>query len=396
MQDYEELLEEQESNVLRAFLNLDSPFEVRSEFSHHKLNFTTQSAIREPSKKEDEKNKPLNVLVDEDGYANVIDHNVHKKAIEHARKNLTLVLNKTGDNVNATTMENTQDNEGSSNDASRNIKLNDCSLAKKTLPDIDSIVFLLEDALPNVDRNSLIGMVQKSLELLRTDSIKPGFLNGQCFVKSYSNYATHNVSVTEKNIKCYQAYPRYRDNYYCSHALSVAIIGNAIHRYAESLSRIVKPNLTAIASKNVGRNVGKKKPVKERKRTKAYTPEKVSLKYNNTQPFQSNNPVGLQSGSSTIPSTFQPQPTSRFSHTASSTCFQLTAQTSSSPNMLLNVQRSSDQPFALSFRAGTYDQLLTPAVSDNAYQIPSTTPQSSSSFNRCSVPQVRFNNDHRL
>ena len=29
MQDYEELLEEQESNVLRAFLNLDSPFEVR-------------------------------------------------------------------------------------------------------------------------------------------------------------------------------------------------------------------------------------------------------------------------------------------------------------------------------------------------------------------------------
>ena len=55
MQEYEELLEEQESNVLRAFLKLDSPFEVRSEFSHHKLNFTTYFAILEPSKRGCEK-----------------------------------------------------------------------------------------------------------------------------------------------------------------------------------------------------------------------------------------------------------------------------------------------------------------------------------------------------
>ena len=39
----------------------------------------------------------------------------------------------------------------------------------------------------------------------------------------------HNVSVTEKNIKCDQACPQYRDNYYCSRVLSAAIIGNAIH-----------------------------------------------------------------------------------------------------------------------------------------------------------------------
>ena len=55
VQEYEELLEEQESNVLRAFLNLDSPFDVRSEFSHHKLNFTIQFAIPESSKKGCEK-----------------------------------------------------------------------------------------------------------------------------------------------------------------------------------------------------------------------------------------------------------------------------------------------------------------------------------------------------
>ena len=89
MQEYEELLEEQESNVLRAFLNLDSLFEVRSEFSHHKLNFTTQFAIREPSKNEDVKNELLNVLIDDESYANVIGHNVNTKAIENARKNLT-------------------------------------------------------------------------------------------------------------------------------------------------------------------------------------------------------------------------------------------------------------------------------------------------------------------
>ena len=55
MQEYEELLEEQENNVLRALLNLDSPFQVWSEFSHHNLNFTTQLAILEPRKKEDVK-----------------------------------------------------------------------------------------------------------------------------------------------------------------------------------------------------------------------------------------------------------------------------------------------------------------------------------------------------
>ena len=192
------------------------------------------------------------------------------------------------------------------------------------------------------------------------------------------------MSVTEKNIKCDQACPWYRDNYYCSYALSVAIIENARHRYAQSLRHIVKPNLTAIVSKNVG----KKKTVKERKRTKAYTPEKVSVKYNNIQSFGSNNLVGLQSRSSTISLTFQPQPSSRFSHTAFNTCFQ--------PNLRLNDERSSDQPFALSFRDSTYDELLTPAVSDKTYQIPSTAPQSTSSFIRCSVPQVWFNNDQEL
>ena len=67
--------------------------------------------------------------------------------------------------------------------------LNDCSLTNGTLPDIGSIVFLLEKALPNLDRNSLIDMVQKSLDLVRRNSVKTGFLNGQYFVKSYSNGA---------------------------------------------------------------------------------------------------------------------------------------------------------------------------------------------------------------
>ena len=45
-------------------------------------------------------------------------------------------------------MENTLDNEASSNDASRNVKLNDCIVTNETHPDIDSIVFLLEETCP--------------------------------------------------------------------------------------------------------------------------------------------------------------------------------------------------------------------------------------------------------
>ena len=111
------MLEEHKCNVL---LNLDSPFEVGSEFSHHKLNFTTQFAILEPSIKEDVKNKLLDVLIDEKSYANAIGHNVNTKAIDNARKNLTLLLDKISGNTNAATIKNTQHNEASSNDASRN------------------------------------------------------------------------------------------------------------------------------------------------------------------------------------------------------------------------------------------------------------------------------------
>ena len=90
VQECEELLEEQESNVLRAFLNLHSPFEVQSKFSYHKLNFITQFVMLEPSKKEDVKNKLLNVLNDEESYANVIGYNVNTKAIDNARKKLNV------------------------------------------------------------------------------------------------------------------------------------------------------------------------------------------------------------------------------------------------------------------------------------------------------------------
>ena len=77
------MLEEHKCNVL---LNLDSPFEVGSEFSHHKLNFTTQFAILEPSIKEDVKNKLLDVLIDEKSYANAIGHNVNRKQLTMREK----------------------------------------------------------------------------------------------------------------------------------------------------------------------------------------------------------------------------------------------------------------------------------------------------------------------
>ena len=44
------------------------------------------------------KNKLLDVLVDKESNANVIGHNFNTKAIDNARKNLTLVLDKIDDN----------------------------------------------------------------------------------------------------------------------------------------------------------------------------------------------------------------------------------------------------------------------------------------------------------
>ena len=68
-----------------------------------------------------------------------------------------------------------------------------------------SPIFLLEEALPNVDRNSdWYGTEKSGISSYR---LKLGFINGQYFVKSYSNGGPGKVSVTEKNINCGQACP---------------------------------------------------------------------------------------------------------------------------------------------------------------------------------------------
>ena len=46
-------------------------------------------------------------------------------------------------------------------------------------PDLDSLVFLLQDALVNENKDVVIAMVFKSKELIASNSLLKGFLTGQ-------------------------------------------------------------------------------------------------------------------------------------------------------------------------------------------------------------------------
>ena len=52
--------------------------------------------------------------------------------------------------------------------------------------DIDSLVFLLQDALANEDKDAVMAMVLKSKELVASNSLLKGFSPGQYLVKSLS------------------------------------------------------------------------------------------------------------------------------------------------------------------------------------------------------------------
>ena len=84
---YENIIENQGSNILRAFLGLESTFEVRQEFSNYSMDFNDYTA-KSMSEKQEFRKKVANKVADRKRYDEVLKFQTGEGAIKKMRKNI--------------------------------------------------------------------------------------------------------------------------------------------------------------------------------------------------------------------------------------------------------------------------------------------------------------------
>ena len=172
-------------------------------------NFKIEFASLNPVGKQRLKDEFHNVIVDENSYKSITGFKAGKLAIANTRQNAKRLLLSTAageESVASTDLASFQQQlpyaepmQASAVD-SDNIQF----------PDLDCLVFLLQDALANEDKDVVMAMVLKSKEFIASNSLLKGFAPGQYLVKSLSNSAGSPdvVSVGGNNISCDKVCPK--------------------------------------------------------------------------------------------------------------------------------------------------------------------------------------------
>ena len=84
--EYEELVQCQESDVLKAYLGLRGPYEVREEFKNNMRNFNTEYASLSAPVKAKVKELLLNVAVEPKAYTSIIKFKASDVALDNTRR----------------------------------------------------------------------------------------------------------------------------------------------------------------------------------------------------------------------------------------------------------------------------------------------------------------------
>ena len=94
---YENTMQNQESNILRAFLGLENTFEVKEEFSNYSMDFNDYAA-KGMSEKQELRKKVANIVADRKRYDEVLKFQTGKSAIKKMRESIEhgLLGNKEG------------------------------------------------------------------------------------------------------------------------------------------------------------------------------------------------------------------------------------------------------------------------------------------------------------
>ena len=239
-------------------------------------NFNTEFASLNPVGKQRLKDEFHNIIVDENSYKNVTGFKAGKLAVANARQNAKQLLLSTAageESVVSTDPASFQQQLLYTEPMQISAVGNDNIQS----PDLDSLVFLLQDALAKEDKDVVMAMVLKSKKLIVSNSLLKGFSPDHYIVKSLSNSSgsPRVVSIGGNNIRCDKVCPKYQCFGYCSHCLVVAMKENVVVEYAKHLQRKSILSLTQTVSQNVdSKMVGRKVAVKSRKRNIPISPEK--------------------------------------------------------------------------------------------------------------------------
>ena len=84
--EYEELVQCQESDVLKAYLGLRGPYEVREEFKNNMRNFNTEYASQSAPEKSKVKELLLNVAVEPKAYTSIMKFKASDVALDNTRR----------------------------------------------------------------------------------------------------------------------------------------------------------------------------------------------------------------------------------------------------------------------------------------------------------------------
>ena len=301
---YEKMLEQQESNVLRSFLHLDSPYEVREEFQNSCIDFTSVYAQKTTEEKEEVKKKLTNVLVDEARYNEVIRFKPGPVALEKVRSNVTSLFQTSLSEVDTSfliatcssvqqastlpaTDHKSDDGSGTqhglrpidessgksytslSSDEIRSVPHNQYQASAK-----ETYTFLISSAKPHLTTDSVMATVAKAMSIVQQKEILHGFEEGKRLVKSYTNQQPHIVSLKKAtgDIKCDLSCLHFKHEAYCAHTLAVAIFENCVETFAAYLTRTDKHSINAVGAANVNTSkVGKKKPQRQYRQRKQVT-----------------------------------------------------------------------------------------------------------------------------
>ena len=214
--------------------------------------FNTEFVSLNPVEKQRLNDKFHNVTVDENSYKNIKGFKAGKVAIASARQNAKgLLLSAAVGEESVVSTDSasfqqqlpcTEPMQASAVD-SDNIQF----------PDLESLVYLLQDALANGDKDVVMAMVLKSKDLIASNSLLKGFSPGQYLVKSLSNPSgsLHAVSIGGNSISCDKVSPEYQRFAYYSHYLVVPVKENVVVEHAKHLQRTRVSSLTKAGSQNV-------------------------------------------------------------------------------------------------------------------------------------------------
>ena len=230
VESFETLVKAQESDVTRAFLGIQSPFEVRPEFEAYKLDFNTEFGNLPEEDKKATLKALLNVIVDGDSYGAVKAYSVDTTSIERARSNLTKRLQSTFE---------PQPQEPPVTAAIPKFHSPQKAGPSPEVESTEKLQFLFKNSRPNIPESVILGSIQKGKAIFAENAVMKNLGSEDSFlVKSYAGGKPHIVTCSSTGkITCDDACVRYQQAGFCGHCIGVALKRRAVDVYAASRHR---------------------------------------------------------------------------------------------------------------------------------------------------------------